>query len=242
MRDIARQDRLQIGVNDRGAQPIILADLRQHLGRQRDAAIRHFLHDDLAHARFVLGMQKREQEAHRDRLDALRRELAHGCAQRRLVELAQHVAAEIDAFLHFAGQARRHQRRGLVVHDVEDRGAVRPRLLPHGIDAAKSLRHQQGGPDAFTFEQGVGPDCGAVAEIADVGALTSRCQQCLDAGKDRARWVVGRRGQLRDRQLAGFFVEIDEIRKCPSGIDRDAVASHAMIGSSRERTVFAIRT
>ena len=86
LRDIARQDRLQVGVDDGRAQPIILADLRQHLGRERDAAAGHFLEHDLAHARLVLGMQEREQQAHRDRLDVLRLELAHGFAQRRLVE------------------------------------------------------------------------------------------------------------------------------------------------------------
>ena len=52
------------------------------------------------------------------------------------------MAAEIDALLHFAGKAQRHQRRRLVVHDIEDRGAVGARLLAHGIDAAKSFRHQ----------------------------------------------------------------------------------------------------
>ena len=44
-------------------------------------------------------MQEREQQAHRDRLEIVRLELAHGVAQRRLVERAEHVAAEIDALL-----------------------------------------------------------------------------------------------------------------------------------------------
>ena len=67
-RDIARKDRLQVGVDDRRAQSVIFADLRQHLRRQRDAAVRHFLEHDLAHARFMRGMKKREQQAHRDRI------------------------------------------------------------------------------------------------------------------------------------------------------------------------------
>ena len=66
--DVAREDRLQIGVDDRRAQPVVLADLRHDLGGERDAAARHFLARDLAHARFVLGMQEREQQAHRERL------------------------------------------------------------------------------------------------------------------------------------------------------------------------------
>ena len=49
-------------------------------------------------------------------------------------------------------------------------------------------------------------------------------------GEDRARGIVGRRRDLGDRDLAGLLVEMDEIRKCPPGIDGDAVTSHAMIG------------
>src|SRR5262249_22746018 len=50
-----------------------------------------------------------------------RRARAPGCR----LELAQHIAAIIDALPDLAGQALRHQRGRLVVHDVEDRGAVR---------------------------------------------------------------------------------------------------------------------
>ena len=63
-------------------------------------------------------------------------------------------------------QAPRHQRRRLVVHDVEDRGAVGPRLLGHFVDAAETFRHQQPGPDALAFEQRIGADRGAVTEIS----------------------------------------------------------------------------
>ena len=131
------------------------------------------------------GMEKREQEAHRDRLDILRLERAHGLAQRGFVEGAQHVAAEIDAFLHLAAQALRHQRHRLVVHDVEDRRAVGAGLLADGIDAAKSLRHQQAGLRALTLEQRVGPDSGAVAKVPDVGRGSDARAEGLDSRQDR---------------------------------------------------------
>ena len=178
----------------------------------------------------VLRMQEREQQAHRDQLEIVRLELAHGVAQRRLVERAEHVAAEIDALLDLARLARRHQRLGLVVHDVEDRGAVGTRLLADRIDAAESFRHQQAGPHALALEQRIGADRGAVAEIADVGCRDAVGQQRLEAREDSARRIVGRGRELGDGDRAGLLVEIDEIRKRPSGIDRDAEASHAMIG------------
>ena len=70
--DIALEDRLQIGVDDGGAQPIVLADLRQHLRRQRNAAFRQFLGDDGADALLMLRIEEREQQAHRDRCGLLR--------------------------------------------------------------------------------------------------------------------------------------------------------------------------
>ena len=96
LRDVAREDRLQVGVDDGRAQPVVLADLRQHLARERDAAAGNFLEHDVAHPRLVLGVQEREQQAYRDRFDVLRLEFTHGVAQGRLVERAQHVATEID--------------------------------------------------------------------------------------------------------------------------------------------------
>ena len=121
---------------------------------------------------------------------------------------------------------RRNEHCRLVVHDVEDRGTVGPRLLAHGIDAAKSFRHEQAGLGALAFKQRVGPHRGAVAEVADVGRRYASSEEGLDPNKDRARGIVGRRGNLGDRYLAGLLVEIDEIRKRPSGIDRSAVTSH----------------
>ncbi len=94
---------------------------------------------------------------------------AQRLAQRRLVERDQHIAAVIDALAHFAGQARRHQRLRLVVHHVEDRGAVGPRLLGDFVDGAEAFGDQQSGLDALALEQRVGADRGAVTEKADVG-------------------------------------------------------------------------
>jgi hypothetical protein len=139
-------------------------------------------------------MEKREQQADRERLDVLRLELSHGIAQRSFVELPQHVAAEIDALLHFPGQALRNERHRLVIHDVEYRRSVGTRLLAHGIDAAESFRHQQAGNGALAFEQRVGPDRGAVAEIADISPL--RDAVAPRSSGDRAR-IVGRRGFWR---------------------------------------------
>ena len=157
-------------------------------------------------------------------------------AQRRLVERDEHVAAEIDALAHLAGQALRHQRRRLVVHDVEDRGAVGPRLLGHLVDAAEAFGDQEAGLDALAFEQRVGADRGAVTEIADVGlpalrpaprgggsiSASTPCRIARDGSS-------GVDGHFGDGDRAGVLVEIDEIRERPTRIDRNPVARHSII-------------
>jgi hypothetical protein len=157
-------------------------------------------------------MEKREQQAHRERLDVLRRELAHGVAYAASSRARNTLPRKSTRSFTSPVRRCRHQRRRLVVHDVEDRRAVGTRLLANGIDAANPLRHQQAGGGALAFEQRVGPDRGAVAEIADVGSSNAGCEQRLDPGEDRARGSSGVEGPWRSI-FAGRFVEVDEIGK-----------------------------
>src|SRR5262249_25979101 len=173
----------------------------------------------------VLGIKEREQETDRNRLHVVRRNRTHGLTQRRCIEWLQHVAAIINPFLHFPGEARRHQHGWLVVENIKNGGAVRARLLSDGIDAPKAFRYQESGTGAFFFQECIGPNRCPVAEIADLASLIRK--QCLDARQDRARGFIRSRWKLGDGKLAARFIEIDKIRKRASGIDRDAVGSHS---------------
>ena len=51
--DVARDERRQDGVGDRGREALVLEDLRQHLGRGRDGHPRQLLLQDLAHPQLV---------------------------------------------------------------------------------------------------------------------------------------------------------------------------------------------
>ena len=166
LRDVARQDRLQIGVDDRRAQPVVFADLRQR-SRDDSETLQPGIssRDDLAHALLVLRMQEREQQADGDRLRcSAPRARARSARSAASSSGTQHLAAEVDALRHLAGAALRHQQRRLVVHDVEDRRAVGPRLLGDRIDAAKASVTSRPVAHALAFEQRVGADRGAVTE------------------------------------------------------------------------------
>jgi hypothetical protein len=79
------------------------------------------------------------------------------------------------------------------------------------IDRAKAFGDEQAGAHALAFEQCVGADRGAVAEVRDVVRPHALADQRLDAFEDRPRRIIGRRRHLRDRHFSGFFVQIDEI-------------------------------
>jgi hypothetical protein len=108
---------------------------------------------------------------------------------------------------------------------VEQRRAVRPRLLHHLVDAAEALGDQQAGAHALLLEQRVGAHRRAVAEVGHplgVGAG----EQVLDALHDRDRRVVRRRQPLGDRQLAGVLPQEDEVGEGPAGVDGYPVLRH----------------
>ena len=56
--DVAREDRFEIGVNHRRREPVIFADLRHDIGRERHRDAGHLLLDDGARAFLVLGLQE----------------------------------------------------------------------------------------------------------------------------------------------------------------------------------------
>src|SRR6202022_1079554 len=123
------------------------------------------------------------------------------------------------------GETRRHQRGWLVVENIKNGRAVRARLLSDRIDAAKSFGYQERGTGAFFFQQRIGPHRCPVTEIADL-ARSIRTQR-LNPRQDRARGIIRGRWKLGDGELTARFIEINKVRKRASGIDRDAVGSHA---------------
>ena len=129
----------------------------------------------------------------------------------RFIERDQNFAIEGDALSHFAGQAGGREQGRLVVHNVEDRRAVRARLLLHLVDAPEAFCHEQAGAHALAFEQRVRSDRRAVAEVADVLRGDALTDQQLYPRQDRPRRIVRRRGNLGDRDLVRLLVEIDEV-------------------------------
>ena len=79
--DVAGENGLQIGVDDRGREPIIFADLRHDLAGERHAAPRDLFSQNLPHALFMLRREEGEEQAHRDGLHILVAQRPGGFAQ-----------------------------------------------------------------------------------------------------------------------------------------------------------------
>ena len=97
---VARHRRADVGVQADGREALVLAVLRQHLGRDREERLRELLAHDLGHPLLVLGVEEREQEADGDRVDARLLEPAHLLARLLLVERHEHRAVARDPLGH----------------------------------------------------------------------------------------------------------------------------------------------
>ena len=107
-------DPLQVALDDRPDDrvdhgrrgPQVLAELRRHLGRERDRDPGQLLGEDLADALLVLRVDVGVEQADGDRLDALAPEDRGGVAHRLVLERPQHLALRAEPL----GRRRRRGR------------------------------------------------------------------------------------------------------------------------------------
>ena len=236
--EIAGELRTHVGIHERRRRALELRRGRHHLVGERDARLRVFLGDDLAHALLVGGIQEREQEAHRDRLDALAAQPAHRLAHRVLVERRHHRAAEIEPL----GNAE-------AVAPARDRRRRRERRIPDvlleaaaDVDlVAVALRGEQAGLRAVHLDHrvvggggAVHDEIGAREERSRVEAVAAREQ--LDSVHDAAALVVERSRHLEQLDSAVGQRE-DEVGERATDVDADPEAHLYALARSRSALV-----
>ena len=117
--EIAVHHRLQIGIEHRGREPLVLAEFRLHLGRDREVHVRKCGGERVADHCLVRGIEEREQQAHRAGVRLRVADLLHQRAQRRRLERAHRAPIRGDALGRLEAQLARHQRRRIVGLQVE---------------------------------------------------------------------------------------------------------------------------
>ena len=117
----------------------------------------------------------------------------------------------------------------LIVHDIENRATVRARLFAHLVYRAKAICNQQAGLYTFAFKQRIRSDCSAMAEIGDLVRVYAARQQIFNTLQNGARRIVRRRGYFSNGNLTSIFIQVHEVGKRSSSIDRETVATHIIL-------------
>ena len=232
---VAFGEGLHVGVAHRRRHPLVLANLRGDLARQRHAGAGKVLGQPGRHPPFVLGVDKGVEQAHRDGLDMVgrfggRQGCPHRLEARRVVGL-EHLAKGVDPLVDLEAQRPRHQvrhRRGVEVVDV-----VAHLLL--GVEhVAEAAGGQHQGDGALAFDQGVRDQRRPMDRtLHRTPARTRGRQQLAPALHHRPRWVIRRRRRLIARDRACFRVDQYEVGERTTDIEPETVVGcHASSNST----------
>ena len=227
--DVALHHRAEIGVHHRGREPFELAKLGRDLMARADEGFGIFLLHDLFGAQLMRGAHEAVEERDRDRADTGRAQLARRGADRVFIERNIHLAGMAHALGDLEAQAALDQSRRLVGENVVEVGP----LLPADLEQiAEAVGGDETGGHALVLDQRIGGDRGAMAEIADRRCgLIARLRRdaahaFIDALRDAARGIVGRRRNLPDLDAAFGLFEQADVGECPAGIHAHAPTSH----------------
>ena len=156
---VARHDRLHVGVGAGGGEALVLAHLRRHLGRERDPEVRQRVLQDVADPSLVRRVDVGVQEADRGALDTLGGEPGGRGCDRRLVERQDRIARGVEPLGDGETPLPGHQRHRLLHVDVV---LLETALRAHLDGIAETLGGDQRGARALALDHRVGGERGAV--------------------------------------------------------------------------------
>ena len=185
---------LDVAVGDRCAGPLIFAELRRHVGGQRDQHVRRACRDTVAHRplmrRVGVGMQQR----YGDRLVAAFDDSIDDGGQRGIVQRRQHRTIEGHPLIELENVAPADQRRGLVHVEIVGLVAL---LTADQYDVAEAARGDQCRLRAFALDDRVGRNGRPVQHAFDrIRGEARLFQEPLEPGQNRFCGI-----RLRGRNL-----------------------------------------
>jgi hypothetical protein len=228
---IALQHRPDVGVDHRGADPLVLFDLRQHRGRQRHIGRRHGRAQRLGGLPFVPVVTPGVQVADGDGINLGARKLGDRRRKRSLVERHRDAPVGADALAYAQAPVARHQRLWRRLAEIV---AVVLEALAHLEDVAVAFGGQQPDARALALEQRIGRHRRAVDDALGVleqraEADPERLRQPLQAVHHPKRWI-GRGGRRLGERDPARGIERHQVGECAADVDPDAVHGG---GSSR---------
>ena len=239
---VALDDRADDGVDHRRRGAQVLAELRRHLGGERDRDARQLLGEDRADPLLVLRVHVRVEEADGDRLDFLAPQDRRGGAHRVVVERPQHLAGRAEPLGDRHRTVARDERRRLLELRVVERG---PHLAGDLEQVAKPFGGDEAAARDLPLDDRVRRHRRRVDDEADLpGRHLAVGERSLD-GLHEALGGVGRcRQHLRDRDGAGLLVDQGRVGEGAADVDGHAHAhrrSTSVAASSSRRSAIATR-
>jgi hypothetical protein len=220
-REVAREDRQDIGVGNGGGAALVLADLRHEVRGEADGEARRFLRHQFRKAPFVHGIGEGVQQADRNRLHARIAQCPDRGARRGFVERRADAAIRHQPFRHLEPEAARHQRVGAAHEEVV---GVVPQLRADLLHVPKTLRGQEAGRDPAALDQRIGDQRRAVDDVAHLGRRDAVALQQAAHAFQHGLFGGVRRGQhLAVEQPPVARVEHDEVGEGAADVDADAI-------------------
>ena len=218
--DVSGHSRADVRVDDRGARPLVLPDLRQDLRR---AGHVHLIADgcpnDLLDPALVRIVGVRVEKRNRDRLDVLLPQFAGDVLDRGFVEIAPDLAARTESLGYFVPEAARDERRHALVLDVVENGDAE---TSHLEDVSESLRRDQGRQRATTLEDRVRRNGRGVDDTDDLGPVDPALGEQGCRSGDNGSCVVVRSGQHLLRPHRAVVTEQHDVRERAADVDAEA--------------------
>ena len=230
--DVSAHARHDVGVEDGGDRPLVLAEHRQHLGGQRQLGVGQALQHQLTRAALVCGIGVGVVQGHGDGVDALRPEARRRRPHGILVEGRQDRAVECGAAGDFVDALGGH-RAFRLDPDVGVGHAVHA-VTPDFQNVLEPFGHQHADGRALALQYGVGGDGGAVEDAADLGIGYTILFEYAGYACDKAAGrVVGCGGRLVQPNLAGGEIQQDNVGEGSADVYREGVVIHRHSPSAR---------
>ena len=225
--DVALHLRLDVAVGDGGEGPLVLAQLGQHVRRQRHRDAGQHLGGDLGDPLLVRGVGEGVDQRDGQRLDAAAGQLLELGPDVGVVERADHRPVAGDPLVDLDGVLQVGQRLGLGPDDPagQPAGHVGAGDLQ---DLPEALRGDQADGGALALEDRVGRDRGAVQHLGDLGQLDPRRGADLpDPVEDADRLVGGGRGGLGPPRAAAALLDQQDVGERAPDVDSEPVTHEA---------------
>jgi hypothetical protein len=220
--EVALDDGPDDGVDHRRRCAQVLAELRRHLGGERDRHAGQLLGEDRADPQLVLRVDVGVQQADRDRLDLLASQHGRRVAHRALVERRHDLAARTEPLDDADGAVARHERPRLLELRVVQAGAD---LAGDLEQVAEPLRRHEAAARDPALDDRVRRHRRRMHDEGDGGDLRLPAGERTLDGRHEARGRVRRRRRcLRDRDPPGLLVDQRRVRERAADVDGHAHA------------------